>query len=208
MAIKVLVADDVTAIRQMVGSLLTGWGYETLLAQDGAEALALLSAPDAPQLAILDWMMPELEGVQVCQRLRREKQPRFQYLIILTARDKKQDVAEALEMGADDYITKPFSEVELKARLQAGERIVRLQNELTDKLEQLQQSRRRVQALEELLPICAYCKRIRTDDAQDVWEEVENYIHEQAGTVFTHGICPSCLEEMTQRAREQQRRRS
>ena len=194
----ILVADDVAAIRELLGGLLKLWGYRVINATNGAEALDCLQEKDAPQLGIIDWMMPEIDGIDVCRRLREKKRSRGQYLIILTARDSKMDVAEALDSGADDYITKPFSEVELKARIKAGERILRLQNELADRLEQLERSTERINMLEDLLPICAYCKRIRHEspEGQEEWEEVESYITERAGTLFTHGICPECLERV------------
>jgi DNA-binding response OmpR family regulator len=202
---KILIADDVAAIRDLLAGLLKLWGYEVMTAVDGEEALRILRAEDAPQLAIIDWMMPKIEGIELCSRLRETRKNRSQYLIILTARDSKPDVAAALQAGADDYITKPFSDIELKARLQAGERIIRLQNELSDRLEQIEQSTRRINMLEGLLPICAYCKRIRdeqTTPGEERWQEVENYISERSGALFTHGICPSCLHQIMEKQGE------
>lgn len=190
--IKTLVADDVAAIRELLARLLEKWGYHVQMAEDGQKALDILRQPDPPQLAIVDWMMPHLEGIELCRQVRSLPGPRLQYLIILTGRDSKEDVAAALEAGADDYITKPFSDLELHARLKAGERIIRLSNELSQRLEDLQRSMQRVNMLEGLLPICAYCKRIR--DERESWHEVENYIQEHSSALFTHGICPTCFE--------------
>ena len=127
---KMLVAEDDPLTRRMLGTVLAGSGYEVVLARDGQEALRVLRGPEAPQLAILDWMMPILDGTQVCRKVRKGPQQPYLYLVILTSRDEKQDVVEGLEAGADDYLIKPFDAHELKARLRAGCRILELQNQL------------------------------------------------------------------------------
>src|SRR5262249_1705743 len=108
-------------------STLSEWGYETVAASNGAEAWEALRRPDAPHLAILDWMMPELEGTEVCRRLRALYKPEPTYVLMLTSKEGKENVVAALESGADDYLTKPFDRGELRARLQVGLRIVGLQ---------------------------------------------------------------------------------
>jgi len=116
---KILVADDETVSRRMLQGLLTKWGYEVVSVEDGAAAWEQLSRPDAPRLALLDWMMPGQNGVDVCRQLRRERPEPYTYLVLLTARDAKEYVVEGLESGADDYLTKPFEFRELLARLRA-----------------------------------------------------------------------------------------
>ena len=190
--LKTLVADDVAAIRDLLARMLEKWGYQVQVAEDGQQALEILRGPDPPQIAIVDWMMPKVEGIDLCRQIRQNPGPRLQYMIILTGRDSKEDVAAALDAGADDYITKPFSDLELRARIQAGERIVKLSNELSQRFEDLQRSLQRVNMLEGLLPICSYCKRIR--DERESWHEVENFIQEHSTALFTHGICPTCFE--------------
>jgi putative two-component system response regulator len=129
---RVLIADDNRFYRAALRVALAGWGYEVTEVADGLAALAGLTAPDAPRLAILDWMMPGLDGPEVCRRLRAAP-PRAEptYIIILTSRDAKADVVAALDAGADDFVAKPFDRDELHARLRVGRRIVGLQTSET-----------------------------------------------------------------------------
>jgi len=127
---RILIAEDDPVSRRMLESLLSKWAYDVTVVTDGIEALRLLDGPDAPRLAILDWMMPGMEGVQICRRIRERKDRPYIYLLLLTARSQKQDLLEGLELGADDYLTKPFDAQELRARLRAGDRILTLQDDL------------------------------------------------------------------------------
>jgi putative two-component system response regulator len=128
---RILVAEDNAFYRHMLVSTLTEWGYETVVTVDGEQAWEKLREKDAPQLAILDWMMPKLEGLEVCRRVRALHNPEPTYVIILTSRSGKENIVTALEHGADDYLTKPFDRGELRARLQVGLRIVGLQTSQT-----------------------------------------------------------------------------
>jgi len=134
---RILVAEDDPVSRRMLESLLGKWGYEVESASDGLEALQLLERVDAPPLAILDWMMPGLEGPQVCRRLREDSERRYVYVLLLTVRSQKGDLLRGLESGADDYLTKPFDEQELRARLSVGRRILDLQKNLIEAREEL-----------------------------------------------------------------------
>jgi DNA-binding response OmpR family regulator len=127
---KVLIADDELAFRNMLEEILARWGYEVVATRDGAEAWHTLRAENAPQLAILDWMMPEMDGLEVCRRVRQEVREPYIYLILLTARGQDEDLVRGMESGADDFLAKPLKTDELKVRLNAGQRIVELQNEL------------------------------------------------------------------------------
>jgi putative two-component system response regulator len=124
---KILLAEDNKFYRLALESLVTEWGYEVTAVSDGNAAWDLLQRPDAPKLAILDWVMPGMEGPEVCRRLRGLQRPEPTYVIILTSKTGKENVITALESGADDYATKPFDHDELRARLQVGRRIVGLQ---------------------------------------------------------------------------------
>ena len=127
---KVLIAEDDAVNRLLLQRFLEKWGYEVALAKDGLEAWRALQEEKSPRLAILDWMMPGMDGVQICREVRKLPNHSYLYLILLTAKFQKQDIIAGLEAGADDYVTKPFDSSELKARLQAGERILRLEEDL------------------------------------------------------------------------------
>jgi sigma-B regulation protein RsbU (phosphoserine phosphatase) len=187
---KILVADDDRIIRRMLEVILTEWGYEIVLASDGNRAWDILRGDKAPKLALLDWMMPGLNGPDVCQRLRAIPTREPTYVILLTVKDSRQDIVAGLRGGADDYITKPFDHDELQARINTGVRIVELQRDLASQIRELQKTLERVKQLQGLLPICAYCKKIR--DGHDYWQGVETYIAAHADVCFSHGICPNC----------------
>ncbi|HXN72571.1 MAG TPA: diguanylate cyclase [Candidatus Acidoferrales bacterium] len=130
MQMKVLIAEDDPVSRRLLEVFLTKWGYQIVVASSGTEALELLAQIDAPRLALLDWMMPGLEGVQVCRKIRERKDRPYVYLLLLSARTQKEDLLLGLESGADDYLTKPFNAPELRARLNVGQRILQLQDSL------------------------------------------------------------------------------
>jgi two-component system cell cycle response regulator len=134
---KVLIAEDDSISRRMLEAFLTKWGYQVVVATQGEEAWEILQGKDAPKLAILDWMMPGRDGIDICRCLRQSKGRAYIYLLLLTARGQKEDVVEGLEAGADDYVTKPFDPFELRARLRAGRRIVELQEKLLQAREAL-----------------------------------------------------------------------
>jgi len=134
---KILIADDDAISRRVLHSFLTKWGYDVVVANDGLEAMNAFSASGAPRLAILDWMMPGLDGLQVCHQVRELSDGQYFYIILLTARDRSEEIVEGLYAGADDYISKPFNAEELKVRLRAGQRIIDLQKELLDAQEKL-----------------------------------------------------------------------
>jgi len=125
--VRILIADDNGFYRLALEATLREWGYQVESVQDGLTALARLSGDDAPRLAILDWVMPGMDGPEVCRRVRARWRPEPTYILVLTSRGGKQNVVTALESGADDYVTKPFDRDELRARLHVGRRIVGLQ---------------------------------------------------------------------------------
>ncbi len=134
---KVLIAEDDPISRRMLEAFLMKWGYEVMATREGEEAWGILQKSDAPHLAILDWMMPGRDGIDICRLLRQTKGRAYVYVILLTARGHKDDMVEGLDAGADDYVTKPFDPVELRARVRAGQRIVELQEQLVQAREAL-----------------------------------------------------------------------
>ncbi len=191
---RILLAEDDFRYRRILSHYLTSWGFAVTHAQDGREAEAALTGADAPAMALVDWMMPGLEGPEVCERVRRQSDRPYTYIILLTAKANKEEIAAGFEAGADDYVTKPCDMTELRARLKVGERMVTLERTLAQQVDTLQHALDHVRQLKELLPICAWCKRVRDD--KDYWHSIEEYLHVQTGTDFTHGICPHCVEAM------------
>lgn len=136
---RVLAAEDNPVLQSMLRTMLTKWGYEAVIARDGTEAWNALERPDAPRLAILDWMMPGMDGVEICRRIRSARREPYIYILLLTARTESQDLIEGMDAGADDYLTKPFNAHELRVRLRAGRRILDLQEELLQAREALRE---------------------------------------------------------------------
>ena len=130
---KILIAEDNMTTRRILETILVKWNYDVISACDGNEAWEKLQEKDPPKLIILDWMMPGINGVEICRRLRRLDAVEPMYIILLTARDEKNDIVEGLGAGADDYIAKPFDKGELRARIDVGRRVVELQTALLEK---------------------------------------------------------------------------
>jgi len=130
---KILIAEDNDISRRILEAVLVKWSYEVTSASDGNEAWEKLQEKDAPRLMVLDWMMPGINGVEICRRMRQIDVVEPMYIILLTARDNKNDIVEGLRVGADDYIAKPFDKNELRARIDVGRRVVELQEALLEK---------------------------------------------------------------------------
>jgi phosphoserine phosphatase RsbU/P len=188
--VRVVVADDDRVTAEILARTLRKWEFSPTVTANGAEAWEQLRGAAGPTLAILDWMMPELDGPEVCRRVRRELPVANMYMILVTAREGRGDLVAGLDAGADDYVVKPFDAEELRARIAVGLRVLSLQERLTERVAELQTALSNVKQLRGLLPICSYCKRIRGDD--QYWQQVEGYIVEHSDAQFSHGICPTC----------------
>jgi two-component system, cell cycle response regulator len=136
---KVLIADDSATSRILLRSALQRWGYEVVVAENGAQALEILNRPDSPSMAILDWVMPHMTGPEVCRKIRETHREPYTYILLLTSKNTKNETVEGLDAGADDYVVKPFDEHELQVRLRAGKRIVDLQTDLLRAREELRE---------------------------------------------------------------------
>ena len=143
---KILIADDDPIPRRMLQATLNAWGYEVVEARDGEEAWRLLQGEDGPPLAIMDWLMPGLDGLELCRRIRAHANAPYRYLILLTSRDSKEDVVAGMDAGADDYLIKPFHRHELQVRLRAGRRILDLQTALLASLDEVRRAEEQVEA--------------------------------------------------------------
>ncbi len=189
---RILIADDdpVTAHRLRV--LAETWGYEVTSTEDGPSTLAVLQGEGGPPLVLLDWMMPGIGGLQVCDEIRRSGRGDGLYIIMLTARHTSEDMVAGFDAGVDDFLVKPFNADELRGRLKAGARIVDLQQRLASNVADLTAAVANIKTLTGMLPICGYCKSIRDDS--NYWHQLEAYVSEHSDAEFSHGICPSCLE--------------
>jgi phosphoserine phosphatase RsbU/P len=189
---SVLLADDDKLTLNVLNDALTRAGYDVITATDGEQAWRKLNEGN-PQVAILDWIMPGMEGVEICRRAHADPKLANRYFILLTGKSSTEDLVAGLQAGASDYLRKPFDETELLARVEVGVRFMELQRKLADRVTELEKALTQVRRLEGLLPICSYCKRIRNE--QDYWERVDAYISQHANVRFSHNICPECYEK-------------
>jgi len=189
---RVLIADDDSALRHGLGVHLVRWGYEPTLCVDGTEARVALHGLQPPPLALLDWNMPGVNGLELCREIRSLPSLASMYVVLLTAHSAREEMVTGLDCGADDYMVKPVDWELLRARLQIGARIVTLQQSLASRVRELQEALDTVKELSGLLPICSYCKSIRDD--QNYWQRLETYVSEKTNAQFSHGICPTCFE--------------
>lgn len=178
--VKLLIAEDEKASLDFFIALGRNFGYEIITAENGKQAYEILSTDSSPRIALLDWMMPEISGIDVCKLIRKNPTSHQPYIIMITSLSDPERIAEALDAGADDYVIKPFSSIELKARISVGKRLIAADEE--------------IRRLWKLIPICMYCKSIRVDP--NYWTSIERFIAERIEDVtFSHGICPKCMKK-------------
>lgn len=146
---RILIAEDHFVSRHLLERNLSNWGFSVETAEDGEAAFRILDSDDAPPIAILDWMMPKIDGVEVCRRIRERTDRPYIYLLLLTAKSQKEEVAAGLEAGADDYVIKPFDPDELRARLKVGQRVVELERLLASKCAELEAAQAELAKLRE-----------------------------------------------------------
>lgn len=191
---RILIADDDRIGATILKRAAERLGLEVVVANDGEEAWRILqqAGEDSVSMAVLDWMMPGADGLELCRRVRADAARSHMYVMLLTARNGPADAVTAIDAGADDYLTKPFDPEELRARVQVGIRILTLQERLAERVAELQDALSKVKQLSGLLPICSYCKRIRSDE--DYWQQMETFVSQHSEAQFSHGICPQCFE--------------
>lgn len=190
---RIMVAEDNPETQILLKSNLEKWGYDVTVAGDGESAWNKLQAQNAPPLVLMDWMMPGMDGLEVCRRVRGKLQDKVFYIILLTAKSDQEDIIAGLQSGADDFLSKPFNMRELQARIKAGERVLNFQLDQVNRVDKLHQQLMLVKELEGFLSICAYCKKIHAQE--ECWESVESYISKRLNTKFSHTICPPCYEK-------------
>lgn len=187
---KILIAEDHYVSRHLLERNLSNWGFTVISAEDGEEALNILNSEEAPPIAILDWMMPKMDGIDICRAIRARKDRPYVYLLLLTAKSQKEEVAAGLEAGADDYVIKPFDPDELRARLKVGQRVVNLERTLAQKTRELESTREKMGKLQSLLPICSSCRSMRED--QEYRQQVEAYLRAEGNVTEGGSVCPVC----------------
>jgi phosphoserine phosphatase RsbU/P len=191
---RILIAEDDFTSRSMLTAVLKKSGYEVVETSNGSEAWREMQKTDAPRIAVLDWMMPEMDGLEVVRRVRALQTEQLSYIIILTTKGEKADMIAGLDAGADDYLAKPFHPGELRARVEVGRRMIDMQDKLATKIEELHQALDQVKTLRGIVPICASCKKIRNDAGY--WQQVEVYVREHTEAEFSHDICPECMKKL------------
>ncbi|HUS11547.1 MAG TPA: response regulator [Pyrinomonadaceae bacterium] len=174
---KILVAEDDVFSRTLLGATLKRLGHDALVVADGQEAIETYRRAHFP-LVITDGVMPRVDGLELCNLIRAERRQNYTYIMLLTAMEGTQSLLEGLNAGADDFITKPFNEAVLEARIIVSERIVNIQNVN--------------RAFARLIPICSYCKKARNDS--DYWQRLDEFLLDQPDLQLSHGICPECYE--------------
>lgn len=197
----VLIAEDDRVTGEILARTLQRWNYSTTLVGDGAQAWDRLRVATDPTLAILDWMMPGMDGIELCRRIRAQARSQQAHLILLTARQDRPSIIAGLQAGADDYVCKPFDPDELRARIDVGIRILGLQRSLAERVRELEDALAHIKQLQGILPICSYCKKVRND--LNYWQQVETYIGEHSDARFSHCICPECLPKVMADARQE-----
>ena len=188
---RALIADDDRVTTTMLAGMLSQWRLDVQAVDNGEAAWTILSSDPGISLAVVDWEMPGIDGLELCRRIRGVDALAHLYVVLLTGRSDMIDIVSGLDAGADDYLVKPFNREELRARINTGMRVVALQQRLADRVAELELAAATEKHLRGLLPICCYCKRVRTDE--NYWQQIEAYVSEHSEARFSHGICPTCF---------------
>jgi sigma-B regulation protein RsbU (phosphoserine phosphatase) len=180
---RILIAEDDPVSARILQAALSKVGYQPVIARDGAEAWEQFDQ-DPMRLIVSDWMMPRLDGLALCERVRARPQTPYTYFILLTANHTSAHNYKLASLaGVDDFLTKPLDREAIRMRLEVAERILKY----TAQIRQLQ----------EMIPVCSYCHKVR--DTHDYWDKVESYIQKETGSRFSHGACPECYDKEIER---------
>lgn len=183
---RILVVEDDPVSSIILKSVLEKFGYEPVIAWHGAEAWERFNQ-EPVRLIVSDWMMPGMDGLELCKKVRARAHTPYTYFILLTAnRTSPENYALATAAGVDDFLTKPLNREAIRMRLTVAERILKYTAE--------------IRQLQEMIPICIYCRKVRNE--HDYWDMVESYIQKETGSRFSHGACPECCEKELERFRE------
>jgi len=191
MAVKILIAEDELTTRMLVQVSLENWGYRVESVVNGQQAWLALKRKDAPSIAILDWEMPELNGPEVCRKVKEMGKENSPYIILLTGRDSSNDIVKGFDAGADDYMTKPFNNNELQARVRVAERMVRTQTSLAESVAELKEVLNHLEMIREGVAVCQSCRKIYNSD-DGSWYTIEESASNYADPRFFQAVCPNC----------------
>jgi len=189
----VLIVDDIPRNIKLLGDILRTKDCKIAAATSGPQALAMVKKVQ-PDLILLDIIMPEMDGFAVCKILKESSQTRDIPVIFLTAKTETADIVKGLEIGAVDYISKPFNSTELLARAHTHLELKKARDREKKLIIKLKEALSKVKQLSGLLPICSRCKKIRDD--QGYWQSVEEYIADHSEAHLSHSLCPKCIEEL------------
>jgi sigma-B regulation protein RsbU (phosphoserine phosphatase) len=198
MSSRVLCVDDDPATQLVLSGIIEDAGWRPESALNAAAARDALAANPEIQVVLLDWMLPDGSGVDLCRELKAVSGASL-YVILVTVRGEPEDVETGLDAGADDYLVKPVSPVEVRARIRSGFRAADAQRQLAERLAQLELALNRVSSLESLLPLCMYCRRI---NSAETWQSVEDYLWDHVDVKVSHGCCPECLSKLARQLGE------
>jgi CheY-like chemotaxis protein len=191
---NVLIVDDERLNINLLGTLLEDAGYDVSVALSGTEALEKAAKEPCPAIILLDVCMPEMDGYEVCLKLKKDPKTKDIPVIFVTNLTEEVDEVKGFALGAADYITKPVRPVRALARIRYSLELRRAEKEREAIIKELKTALNDVKILKGLIPICATCKMVRDD--KGYWKHVERYISEHSEAEFTHGICPDCSEKM------------
>jgi DNA-binding response OmpR family regulator len=198
MSTRVLCVDDDPATQMVLSGIIEDAGWQPECALNAAAAREALAADPRIQVVLLDWMLPDGSGVDLCREFKAVSGASL-YVILVTVRGAPEDVETGLDAGADDYLVKPVSPVEVRARIRSGFRTADAQRQLVERMGQLESALKRVSNLESLLPLCMYCRRI---NSSETWQSVEDYLWEHVDVKVSHGCCPDCLSKLSRQLGE------
>jgi len=194
---RVLVAEDNESSRTSLVRLLERHGYEVAVANDGQSAIDILLAPNPPQIALIDWEMPRLDGIHVCWAVRSIPANPYTYIVMVTAKTEAADALAAFAAGVDDFLSKPIDSLQLLARLRCGERVLGMEKRCGERIAELKDAHEESRKLRRLLPICTYCGKVRGRGG--AWHGIDSCDGEESGADFSQVICPACMENVIQR---------
>ncbi len=196
---RVLVVDDEPSNIKIIKETIKKYCHVSA-AVSGKIALEIATSDNPPDLILLDIVMPDMDGHEVCRRLQVHTRSKSIPIIFLTAKTSSEDETSGFELGAVDYITKPFNPMVVNARVKMHLELKQYRDQLEEKNRQLQKALDDIRQLSGIVPICAQCKKIRNDDGY--WQQVEQFIATHLDTRFTHGYCPECYQEQVRDLRK------